>query len=66
MKLRIPSVEGMGADILTKHLSLRHERDLAMNFRDGYVIRSPLWRPYHDLMHRWFPERYDHVHVEAE
>ena len=66
MKLRIPSVWEMGAEVLTKHLSLRHGNDLAMNFRDGYVVRSKLWRTYHDVRHRLFPNSYDHIHVETE
>lgn len=65
----IPSVDTMDDETLMKHLELRHEADLRMEFREepDYAERRMYapreWRTYHDTMHRLQRERYKHEHL---
>jgi hypothetical protein len=65
MRTRVPPVAEMEDGTLIKHLELRHEEDLAMDFNGGNMQASGTWRTYHDAMHRLYPRKYDHHHGEA-
>lgn len=69
--LRIPSVTSMDDETLMKHLEHRHADDLRMSFevepgRTERRLRAPsAWRTYHDAMHRLYPRKYDHEHLDT-
>lgn len=68
--VRVPPVSVMGDETLMKHLELRHDNDLRMEFkpepdREERRLHAPReWRTYHDKVHELHPNTYDHEHNE--
>jgi hypothetical protein len=68
--VRIPPVALMGDETLIKHLELRHDNDLRMQFMPEPQKETPRvtapkeWRTFHETMHRLHPNDYNHVHNE--
>lgn len=70
MTVRVPPVSVMKDETLIKHLELRHDNDIRMQFlpepdREDARLHAPKeWRTYHQTMHRLNPGSYDHEHNE--
>jgi hypothetical protein len=68
--VRIPPVTVMDDETLMKHLELRHDADLRMEFmpepgKNERRITAPKeWRTFHDKMHSLHPNSYNHRHNE--